>query len=62
MRWIIGLALVFAACETATEIRYVKCETMEIFPNDTIATVADSVRFSNCDAPSWEGTTIRRQR
>ena len=50
-----------AACTSSTEIRHVKCRTMQIFPNDSIPTLADSVRFTNCDEPSWEGTTIRRR-
>ena len=55
------LVVLLAACETTTEIRHVKCTTMTIFPNDSTPSVADSVRFTNCDEPSWEGTTIRRR-
>lgn len=59
---LIALALlVVVACESTTEVRYVSCKKMEIFPNDTTATVADSVRFSDCNEESWEGTTIRRK-
>ena len=62
MRWWVAVAaLAFAACETTTEIRYVKCTTIEIFPNDSTPTIADSVRFTNCNEPSWEGTVIRRR-
>ena len=53
--------LFVAACTSSTEIRHVRCTTMTIFPNDSIPTLADSVRFTNCDEPSWEGTTIRRR-
>lgn len=58
----VALLLLLAACESTTEVRYVSCETMEVFPNDTLSTVADSVRFSDCNEPTWEGTTIRRKR
>ena len=54
--------LLTVGCETSTEIRYVHCDTMTVFPNDSIPTVADSVMFSDCDEPSWNGTTVRRRR
>ena len=56
-----AVLMLLTACETTTELRYVKCTTMTIFPNDSVPTLADSVRFTNCDEPSWEGTTIRRR-
>ena len=59
--WVLAATLALVACETTTELRYVKCTTMEIFPNDSTPTVADSVRFTNCNEPSWEGTVIRRR-
>ena len=60
MRYLL-IAALLSACESTTEVRYVHCETMTVFPNDSIPTVADSVAFSNCDNPSWDGTTIRRK-
>ena len=56
-----SVLLTVMACETITEVRYISCETMELFPNDSIPTVADSVRFSNCSEAAWNGTTIRRK-
>ena len=54
-----GVLVQLLGCTTTTEV-VVECEEMEVFPNDSIATVADSVRFDRCDEPSWNGKVIRR--
>lgn len=56
------LSVGIVACESVTEVKYIRCETMTVFPNDSIPTVADSVMFSGCDYPAWNGTTIRNKR
>ena len=53
------LVLTLAACETTTEIHYVRCATVEVFPSDARMEDADSVRFSGCDDASWEGRVVR---
>lgn len=60
---LVAIVLVLAAlsCESVTEVNYVTCETMEVFPNDSIATLADSVRFDECSVTAWNGNVIRRK-
>ena len=55
----LAFMLTFAACETTTEIHYVRCATVEVFPSDVRMEDADSVRFSGCDDASWEGRVVR---
>ena len=59
---VVWLAAAMMSCTTSTEVRYVHCDTMEVFRSDSVPVLADSVRFTNCDAPTWEGTVIRRKR